>query len=116
MEKVGAIARPTEPTECVNSMVTVVTPKKFRICRDSKDLNQTIKREHYPFLIVEEVVSRMPNAKYFSVPDANQGFWQIKLDDASSRLCTFNTPIGRFRFLRLQFGISSVPKSYRTDD
>lgn len=48
-------------------MVTVVTPKKIRICMDPKDLNQAIKREHYPLLTVEEVVSRILNAKYFSV-------------------------------------------------
>ncbi len=51
----------------------------------------------------------MPNAKFFSVLDANYGFWQIKLDDDSSKLCTFNTPIGRYGFLRLLCGISSAP-------
>lgn len=42
MEKLGVIARQVEPTEWVNSMVTVVTPKKMRICMDPKDLNQAI--------------------------------------------------------------------------
>lgn len=75
-------------------MVTVVTPKKMHICMDPNDLNEEIKCEHYPFLTVEGVVSCMPNAKYFSVLDANQAFWQFKLDVASSRLCTFKTAIG----------------------
>lgn len=67
-------------------MITVVKPKKIRMCTDPQDLNEAIKREHYPLLTVEvEVVSRMPNAKYFSVLDANHGFWQIKLDDESSK-------------------------------
>lgn len=113
MEQMGVIAKQTEPTEWVNSMVTVVTPKKIRICMDPKDLNRAIKREHYPLLTVEEVVSRMPNAKYFSVLDANQGFWQIELDDESSRLCTMNTPIGRYRFVRLPFGISSASEVFQ---
>jgi hypothetical protein len=78
-----------------------------------QDLNQAIKREHYPLLTVEEVVSRMPKAKYFSELDANQGFWQIKLDEESSKLCTFNTPIGRYRFLRLPFGISSASEVFQ---
>ena len=94
-------------------MVTVVAPKKMRICMDPQDLNQAIKREHYPLLTVEEVVSRMPKAKYFSELDANQGFWQIKLDEESSKLCTFNTPIGRYRFLRLPFGISSASEVFQ---
>lgn len=113
MEQMGVIAKQTEPTEWVNSMVTVVTSKKMRICMDPKDLNLAIKREHYPMLTVEDVVSRMPNAKYFSVLDANQGFWQIKLDHESSKLCTMNTPIGRYRFLRLPFGISSASEVFQ---
>lgn len=64
-------------------------------------------------LTVEGVVSRIPNAKYFSVLDANQGFWQIKLDHESSKLCTMNTPIGRYRFLRLPFGISSASEVFQ---
>ena len=57
---------------------------------------------------IEEVVTRMPNTKVFSVLDANSGFWQVPLDHESSRLCTFNSPFGRYRFKRLPFGISSA--------
>ena len=53
---------------------------------------------------VDEVVTRMPNAKVFSVLDANSGFWQIRLDHESAILCTFNTPYGRYMFKRLPFG------------
>lgn len=113
MESMGLIAKQTEPTDWVNSMVTVVKPNKIRICMDPQDLNKAIKREHYPVLTVEEVVSSMPNAKIFSVLYANQGFWQIKLDNESSKLCTFNTPIGRYRFLHLPFGVSSASKVFQ---
>lgn len=95
METLGVIEKQTEPTDWVNSMVTVKKAnKRIRICIDPQDLNKAIKREHYPLRTVEEVVAEMPNAKVFSVLDANHGFWQIQLDEESSKLCTFNTPFG----------------------
>ena len=60
----------------------------------------------------EEIKSQFAGAKYYSKLDASQGFWQLQLDDESSHLCTFNTPFGRYRYLRLPFGISSAPEVY----
>lgn len=55
----------------------------------------------------------MAGAKYFSTLDATQGFLQIKLDEESSKLCTFGTPFGRNRFLRLPYGLSSAPEVFQ---
>ena len=102
MERLEVIERVHEPTDWVNSMVTVVKPNgKLRICIDPRDLNKAIKREHYPIKTIEEIAARMPNATIFSVLDASSGFWQVKLDNSSSKLCTFNTPFGRYMFKRL---------------
>ena len=109
MERLDVIERIQEPTDWVNSMVNVVKPNgKLRICIDPRDLNKAIKREFYPMKTVEEVAARMPNAKLFSKLDASSGFWQVKLDHESAKLCTFNTPFGRYMFKRLPFGISSA--------
>lgn len=51
---------------------------------------------------------RLSKAKYFTVLDASSGFWQLRLDEASSGLCTFNTPFGRFRLKRLFEGIEGA--------
>ncbi|PIK53668.1 hypothetical protein BSL78_09434 [Apostichopus japonicus] len=113
MEKLNVIERVHEPTQWVNSMVTVIKPNKTRICIDPRDLNKAISREHFPMRTIEEVVSGMPKAKVFSVLDASSGFWQIKLDEESSKFCTFNTPFGRFKFNRLPFGICSAPEVFQ---
>ena len=103
----------TEPTDWVSSMVTVVKNGKVRICIDPKDLNKAVRRENFPIPTVEEVVASMPDAKVFSVIDAKSGFLQIKLNYESSLLTTFNTPIGRYRWLRLPFGIKSAPEMFQ---
>ena len=80
---------------------------------DPSHLNKAIKRRHFPMKTVEEVVSRMPDAKIFSVLDAKHGFWQIRLDEASSKMCTFSTPFGRYRFQRLPCGVSDAPEVFQ---
>ena len=101
MEKLGVIVRQEEPTEWVNSLVVVPKPTgAVRLCIDPRDLNLAIKRPHYPMKTIDEVASRLQGAKFFSIMDAASAFWQLNLDDESSRLCTFNTPIGQNRFTR----------------
>ena len=48
----------------------------------------------------------MPNPKVFSVFDAFSGFWQIELDPESAKLCTYNTPFGRYMFKCLPYGLT----------
>ena len=54
------------------------------------------------------MIADMPQAKVFSTIDAKRSFWQLKLTEESSKLCTLNTQIGRYRFKRLPFGIVSA--------
>ena len=115
MVREGIIKKVKKPTSWVNSMVVVTKPNgSIRICIDPRDLNKAVKRQHYPLLTVEEVVSRMPNAKIFSKMDCTSGFWQLELDDESSKLCTFNTPFGRYCYLRLPFGIKCASELYQS--
>ena len=104
----------TEPMDRVSCVLAV--PKKdgsVRICLDPKDLNTAIKRSHYPLPTVEDDASRLTNAKIFSVVDTKSGFWQVKSAESFSYHTTFNTPFGRFRWLRMPFGISSAPEPWQ---
>ena len=94
MVNAGVVVKQKEPTDWVNSMVTVIKPEKVRVCIDPRDLNRAIKREHYLIKTIEDVVAEMPDSKVFSVLDATSGYWQMKLDEESSKHTTF----GRYRF------------------
>ncbi|CAC5389777.1 unnamed protein product [Mytilus coruscus] len=113
MEKLGIVEKVEHPTEWVSSIVIVEKADgKLRICLDPKDLNRAIKREHFILPRQEEITAKLAGAKYFSKLDASSGFWNIKLDEESSNLCAFNTPFGRFKFLRLPFGIKSASEVF----
>ena len=113
MENLGVIERIDQPTDWVSSLVIVEKRNgSLRICLDPRDLNRAIKREHFSLPTREQIMAQFAGAAIFSKLDASQGFWQLKLSNESSDLCTFNTPFGRYRFLRLPFGVSCAPEIY----
>ena len=85
----------------------------MRICLDPHDLNVAIQREHYQLPTIEDTAARLSGAKVFTVLDVKQGFWHIPLEEQSSYLTTFNSPFGRYRWLRMPFGINSAPEVFQ---
>ncbi|XP_064483004.1 uncharacterized protein K02A2.6-like [Ornithodoros turicata] len=114
MQKSGIIAKVTEPTEWVHPIV--ITVKKngtVRICLDPSNLNAAVKRPHYHIPVIEELFAGLANCKVFTLLNAKHAFWQLALDEPSSYMRTFTTPWGRYRFLRVPFGLSVAPELFQ---
>ena len=62
---------------------------------------------------IEDITTRLHGAKVFSVLDAKNGFWHVKLDEESSHLTTLYTRFGRYRWCRMPFGVSSAPEVFQ---
>jgi hypothetical protein len=59
LELHGIIAKVSEPTDWVNSLVCVTKPDgSLRLCLDPKDLNKAIKRPHHCMPIVDEILPK----------------------------------------------------------
>ena len=72
-------------------MVVVKKPQssKLRMYIDPRDLNQALQKSCYPQPIIEDILPQLSKVKVFSVFDAKDGFWQVKLDKESPYLTTF---------------------------
>ena len=93
-------------TDWINSIVPVAKPDGLiRLCLDPKDLNKSIKRNQYYAKTIDEVSAELRDSRYFTVVDANSGYWMVELDSESTLLTTFNTPWGKYKWLRLPFGL-----------
>ncbi|KAK3084785.1 hypothetical protein FSP39_018986 [Pinctada imbricata] len=110
----GVITPVTEPTDWISSLVAVKKPTgKMRLCIDPKPLNKALKRSHYTTPTIEDILPELNKAKVFSVLDCKDGFWHVELDEQSSLLTTFGTPWGRFRWLRMPFGIKPASEEFQ---
>jgi hypothetical protein len=107
LEDLGIIERIYEPTEFVHPMVLVMKPdESIRIAIDPSSLNEAVMRPHTKMNTFEEIASEVKDAKIFAVLDANRGFYQICMEEESSKYLTFITPFGRYRWKRLPYGVS----------
>lgn len=108
-----------ESTEWCARMV-VVAKKSGRPRRtvDYQRLNACCSRETHHTRAPFDIVSSVPTRTYKTVADAFSGFHQVELDEASSRLTTFITPWGRYRYLRTPMGHCAASDAYtkRFDD
>jgi len=77
-----------------------------RICVDPKFLNRALVRGTYYMQTIDDILPKLTNVKVISTVDIKQAFWMLQIDRESlSTLTTFETPYGRYRWLRLPMGL-----------
>ena len=110
LERANVITREEEPTDWVSSLVVTEKPNgKLRVCIDPQHLDKALQRSHYPLPVIEDTLPELADVKVFSKAYLKNRFLQIQLDQGSGKLATFQTPWGRYRYLRMPFGISPAP-------
>lgn len=117
MERDGIITKESAHTDWVSNILIVQRgdPNKpsVRVCLDPVPLNKALKRPHLQFVTLDEILPELGKARVFSTVDAKKGFWHIVLDENSSKLTTFWTPFGRYRWIRMPFGIAPAPEIFQ---
>ena len=110
----GVITKVNEPTAWCSNELIRETPKKFRLCIDpSQTVNKAIHRPKFQMPTLNEQLHKLSTAKCFSLVDVKEGFLHIPLDEESSWKTTMHTSYGRYRWLRLPFGITSAPEEFQ---
>ena len=113
LEQEGIIVKETNHTEWVSNILLLNRDSKLRVCLDPIPLNKAIKRPNYQFTTIDEILPELGKAKVFSTVEAKKGFWHLKLNEKSSKLTTFWTPYGRYRWKVLPFGINAAPEHFQ---
>ena len=72
-----------------------------------------MKRETFVQPTIDDVTSKLTGATVFTSIDPASGLYQIPLHKDSQELTTFITPLGRYCFRRLTFGITSAPEIFK---
>ena len=113
MEKSGVIV-PTKTSDWVSQATILPKPKgKWRVCIDPRPLNKALKDVPVQLPTLDEVIPELGQSKVFTKLDLQKGFWHVQLDDESSKLTTFATPFGMYRWTRLPFGLKTSSEIFQ---
>ena len=96
-----------------NGTIAFPCERGLRVCIDPQHFKKALKRSHYPLPLIEDVLPELEGVKVFSKIDLKEGYLRIELDEESSMLTTFQTPWGRWRYLRMPFGIKPASEHFQ---
>ena len=98
-----------EASDWVHALVLVVKPNgKLRVCLHPHTLNAVLRHNIHNAQRFVDIIAQVRGFTQYSKIDANSGFWNLPLDAMSQLLTTFNTPWGRYCFLKLPFGLCKL--------
>ena len=106
----GIIKRVEETTDwcCPAFFVPKADGVRVRLVTDFTELNKYVKRPVHLFPSSMDIIQSIPpEAKYFIKFDADNGYFQLALDEESRKLTTFLLPQGKFCYCRAPMGLNA---------
>ncbi|PIK48057.1 hypothetical protein BSL78_15069 [Apostichopus japonicus] len=114
LEAQGVIEKVHGATDWVSPIVVAWKKNgKIRICVDLRKLNENMVLEKHPLPHIEELLTELQGASYFSKLDLKSAYHQLQLHEESRDLTTFITHAGIYRYKRVCFGLASAPSCFQ---
>ena len=76
---------------------------------DYRALNKVTRKFTWPMPKVEDIFSKLNRAIYFTTLDLQAGYHHIPLDTPSIPKTAFNSPFGKFEYVKVPFGLAQAP-------
>ncbi len=83
------------------------------MCINFKKLNEQTITKSCPPLAVDECMDALAGNNYFSTLDLEGGYHQVFLDVNSRPLTAFTTPLGKFHYKTMPFGLKNAPSHFQ---
>ena len=90
-------------------------PQSYRLLADFRRLNELVLCPSTPLPLIDDILVGLVGSgnKLFSLQDLTNGFFCVRLDKSSQRMCTIISPTGQaYQFLRLPQGLRSSPSFF----
>ena len=76
---------------------------------DYRALNKVTRKFTWPMPKVEDIFSKLNGATYFTTLDLHTGYHHIPLDKSSIPKTAFNSPFGKYEYVKVPFRLAQAP-------
>ena len=80
---------------------------------DYRALNKVTRKFTWPMPKVEDIFSKLNGATYFTTLDLHAGYHHIPLDKPSIPKTAFNSPLGKFEYVKVPFILAQAPAYFQ---
>ena len=80
---------------------------------DYRALNKVTRKFTWPMSKVEDIFSKLNGATYFTTLDLRAGYHHIPLDKPSIPKTAFNSPFGKFEYVKVPSGLEQAPAYFQ---
>ena len=84
-----------------------------RLVIDYRALNKVTRKFTWPMPKVEDIFSKLNRATYFTILDLRADYHHISLDKPSIPKTAFNSPFGKFEYVKAPFGLAQAPAYFQ---
>ena len=113
LEEIGVLKRQPDSEWASPTFIIPKKNKTVRFISDFREVNKRIVRTPYPIPKISTVLQEMEGFTYATALDLNMGYYTIRLDPDSQKICTIILPWGKYSYLRLPMGISGSPDFFQ---
>jgi Reverse transcriptase (RNA-dependent DNA polymerase) len=85
----------------------------WRICIDYRKLNLAIRKDHFSFLFINQMLERIVKHSFFCYLDDYSGFFQIPIHLDDQDKITFTCPYGTFTYRRMPFSLCNASATFQ---
>ena len=105
-----------EPSKSPWACGVVMAKKKgaqLRFCCDFRYLNAVTIKDAYPIPRIDESLSKLGDAKFFTTLDLGSAFWQVPLRKQDREKTGFACELGLFQWKRMPFGLCNATATFQ---
>ena len=109
----GALKRQNDSEWASPTFIIPKSNKTVRFVPDFGEVNKRLARKPFPLPKITTILQEVEGFKYATSLDLNMGYYIIRLDADSQKICTIILPWGKYSYLRLPMGIAGSPDLFQ---